>query len=1011
MKKYLKLFFISLTSLFLVAVIFIIIAFWLVFTPERLTPVVRKQSEKYIPYRTDIGEVELTLFSTFPQLGLKVNDFAVFSPGTDAPCDTLVFTKELVGVIDARAYWKSGELIINKFILSEGLMNVYTDSLGQTNYGLLVDGPVNGSEESSGVDAVLIDLENIEFDKLNISYIDLLSGLNTSINNLSAQLAGNIRGDSVKFHLNLSDANVSFEYEGEKYLDNAGLKLNIPGEILLSRQLIQLNDAYASINDLGITVRGNIENDTLFKNIITGINYRLDSWQIKDIMALVPPKYLKDFHTFDASGIISSTGSIKGIANDSLMPQADIKLKLNEGYIKYDGLPFPLTEMDGNIHIFSDLNNDTVSWLQISSFEAKTPGSGFKTRGKVDHLYHDMHINLITEADVLVDEFKSFIPGNVDLSIGGRISGLVRSDFTMSQATGMELDKMKLSGSASLSDFSLVYDTISLSSPKAEIDFSIPNPGISERNTNFAFIKIASENLTSAKIGDIGTSMRNTHFFMEMSDLRDSTVIPDLFCTFSIDSLWAGMDTISISINKPYGYFSVSPSSEMPANPAIQLAYTSYDMTANAGDSFVSLDDISIKTDIINDNSQNDIFLQWLATGSAGMNNGVISLPELSHPIEISAIKMDFDPENFNVHEGNIVIDQSDFGLTGTLKNVLSYFRGDSILMGDFNFVSSNTDLARLMYLTSGIGVEGEDNIQKGENVEHDPSQANNNGASEGPYMVPQGIDVMLRANVEQATMGSDTATNIIGNVRVSDGLLVMDELTFTTPAADMQLTAMYRTPRKNHLYLGLDYHMLDVEISRLLEMIPDIDTLMPMLRSFEGSGEFHIAVETYLDSLYNIKKSTLRGASSIRGEDLVLMDGETFSEISKSLRFRNRDENRVDSLSSEFTIFREEIDVYPFLMVMDRYKAIIGGRHNFDLSFDYHITVVESPLPFRLGIDINGTVEELKYRMASPRYSELYRPVSRRAVESRQLELRRMIREALLQNVREQSESTKDNL
>jgi len=104
-----------------------------------------------------------------------------------------------------------------------------------------------------------------------------------------------------------------------------------------------------------------------------------------------------------------------------------------------------------------------------------------------------------------------------------------------------------------------------------------------------------------------------------------------------------------------------------------------------------------------------------------------------------------------------------------------------------------------------------------------------------------------------------------------------------------MQLTAMYRTPRKNHLYLGLDYHLFDVEISRLLQMIPDIDTLMPMLRSFGGSGEFHIAIETYLDSLYNIKESTLRGASSIKGEDLVLMDGETFSEIAKTLRFSKR--------------------------------------------------------------------------------------------------------------------------
>jgi hypothetical protein len=268
--------------------------------------------------------------------------------------------------------------------------------------------------------------------------------------------------------------------------------------------------------------------------------------------------------------------------------------------------------------------------------------------------------------------------------------------------------------------------------------------------------------------------------------------------------------------------------------------------------------------------------------------------------------------------------------------------------------------------------------------------------------MVPKKIDVILNANIRLATMGVDTATNIRGAVQVHDGILLLDGLTFDTPAARMQLTAMYRTPRKNHLFLGIDYHMMDVEISELLTMIPDIDTLMPMLRSFGGRGEFHIAAETYLDSLYNIKKSTLRGASSIKGNNLVLMDGQTFSEIAKKLRFNKKTENKVDSLSAEFTIFRNEIDIYPFLIVMDKYKAVIAGRHNFDMTFDYHVSVVDCPLPLKLGVDIKGNTDNLSYKLAKCRYAQYFRPSSRHEVESKQLELRKMIRETLAEKVRE---------
>ena len=185
--------------------------------------------------------------------------------------------------------------------------------------------------------------------------------------------------------------------------------------------------------------------------------------------------------------------------------------------------------------------------------------------------------------------------------------------------------------------------------------------------------------------------------------------------------------------------------------------------------------------------------------------------------------------------------------------------------------------------------------------------------------------------------------------------------------------------------------------------MIPDIDSIMPMLKSFDGKGEFHIAAETYLDSNYTPKKSTIRAASSIRGQDLVLLDGSTFSEISKKLRFNKKTKNKIDSLSAEFTVFKQEIDVYPFLIVMDKYRAVVEGRHNFDMSFDYHISLVDSPLPVKLGLDIGGTIEKMKYKLVKCKYAEMYRPAARNTLQGKQLELRKVIRDALVKKVKEE--------
>src|SRR5664279_1036386 len=112
MNKFIKIFLISLFSLVGVLIVAICIVIWIVFTPARITPIVRKQAAKYITCKSEIGSVELTFFSTFPNFGLKVKDFALINPVNGSMSDTLVSVNELVEVFDEKAYWKRKDIIL-----------------------------------------------------------------------------------------------------------------------------------------------------------------------------------------------------------------------------------------------------------------------------------------------------------------------------------------------------------------------------------------------------------------------------------------------------------------------------------------------------------------------------------------------------------------------------------------------------------------------------------------------------------------------------------------------------------------------------------------------------------------------------------------------------------------------------------------------------------------------------------------------------------------------------------
>jgi hypothetical protein len=1027
MQKVFKGLAIAFAAIAFVVVLIAAIAVWFVFTPDRITPVVRTQAAKYITCESQIGEVELTFFSTFPRFGLKLNHFALINRVPGASSDTLAQADQFVGIVDLAAWWKRNELVFTELQLHDGALNAFVDSLGHTNFDI-VKADTATTPENSPMSFRFINLENVELDNVNVSYIDQSLKLQTNMRRLVARLSGKLIADTVNTQIDVSKGVMSLTYNGEHYLRNALVKTNTNVRYIIPKQLIEFGNSEASVNNMNLAFSGTIENDTALDQIIFDMDYRGKSLPLPEILAFVPSSYQSYFKGVVATGLVSSEGKIKGAYSNSLMPLLDMHIVLQDGALNYEGFPVPLSQMNGDIVFYSDLTNDDLSYLRIDRFSAQTPHSSIQTSGKVTHFFTDIHCDLTSEGDLDLSEFAPMIPAGMKTRLNGRVAGKVMSLFSMSQIDKMQLEKMNFSGSVKLSDFSMVYDTISLQTADSKVDFAMPNLATSAKNKRFVSAKVNTKSLAVSTLKGINALFKNGQVSLEASDFRDSTRVPDVACIFKLDSLSARIDTMQVAVQKPVGQFEMMPRKGKIREPEVNVTFDSGRLSASIGTGKGRMNNVKLKAywlgdkvqpkmkvqysgenlelamgpdsarmkqvdlnaDLLNDQTQKNAFLQWQANGFLKVNKGRISMLSLRYPLEIPSIQMDFTPETFNIKESRLKIDKSDFSLSGKLNNVLSYFRKDSLLRGNFNFVSSKTDLVQLMQLTSGLG-DTESKAAKSDQTE---------AATSGPYMVPKGMDVQLNVDIASANYGTDAARDIKGQLRVKDGLLILDDFSFVTPAAKMKLTTMYRTPRKNHLFIGVDFHMLNVEIDELLKIIPDVDSIMPMLRSFSGKGEFHMAAETYLDSLYNPKKSTIRGAASIRGQDLVLMDGETFSEIAKTLRFSKKTYNKVDSLAAEFTVFKKEIDIYPFLIVMDKYKGVVAGRHNMDMSFDYHISVVDSPLPLKFGIDISGTLDHLKYRLAKCRYAELYRPAARGEVQNRQLELRRMIRDALTQKL-----------
>jgi len=1032
MNRTVKIILISFVSLLVVLLISISVLLWVVFTPERLTPIVQKQLKNYISCPAEIKDVELTFFSSFPEFALRIDGITLVNPTEGALNDTLLSSAVLKATVDVREFVKNNKVIITDVLFKNLRANLFSDATGHTNFDVFISDTTAQDSSAFENPFELIKLDKVAVENANISYIDLKSKMSAAINKLDAEMLINMKKSVIDLALNASTPKISFKTDSTVFLNNADVELKIPALFDMDKMHLTLNKSEILINGLtaGITGEVNLKND-----IITDLQFHTSEYPVKDLLALVPAEYLTALEGMNLSGNVSSKGTVKGTFNNNSMPVIDVVATMNKGTFAYSALPVKLREMNGDLRVLLDLNNDSASHIVINRFSTLTGNSRIEAKGLIDHIMlDDMLFDLDLKMGLSLADLKPFLPEGMNMSFSGMTNGNASTKFLLSDAMNANIEKMNITGWIDASNLRIDYDSLSMQADKAQLRLSKPqskqyaflnadlrSPKLNVQQGKNIKATLHNVNMTAltsdlmktdklnqiklnfdfdqmkAGISNMTTALQKTKGDADIAmNFSDTVSWPTVDCNFDISKLNFAMDSTLAEIYAPKGSLKMKSAKGNPADLLLDIVYSGKNTTASMGKEKITASDMNMDAVIAYKPNEKNTMLQWEPNGFVSMYNANIETSEFAADIRLPILEMNFTPDAYNIKNAKLLVDNSDFELTGKLWNVDEYLKNKGLLKGEFKFRSELTDVYRLMDLTSGFGEE-DSTLTAAEQISKDSASA-----ASGPFMVPKGIDITLDAQINKVQLGFDSARNLLGSIYVRDGLLVLQDLRFNTSAARMQLTAMYRTPRRNHLFVGFDYHMTNTEISELLKTIPDIDSIMPMLRSFGGKGEFHIAAEAYTDSAYNLKKSTIRGVASIKGENLVLMDGETFSEIAKTLRFSKQAKNKVDSLSAEFTIFRNEVDVYPFQIVMDKYKAVVGGRHNLDMSFDYHISVTDSPLPIQLGVDVKGTMDKMRVLPAKCKYARLYRPVERREIDTRQLEIRKMIRDALTSKVKD---------
>ena len=992
----------SLLGLFGAIIIALSIACYLIFTPARLTAIAHQVADQYVTCEYELDEVELTYFSTFPYFGVSVKDACLINPMEGAQSDTLVVVPELLvslKLIDAI----HGNICIKRFHLRDATANIYIAADGTTNFDVFKSEDDDEEEEEDEGGWQLKSVrweEDLKVSARHLSFVDEKDTIAASLDEASIVLASQNRDDLDGARLDLSAQHVCATLKGEEYAQDLELRLHLP-VYYKNLEHVYIDKAKLQVNDFGLLLDGEAGTPDLSSGVYTcDATVSTDgAWQIQEILALVPERFKASLKDIKVDGLMALEANVKGTYADSIMPVLTAHLDIKEGKGAYKPLPYTVRDLQLDADARLDLNKQQPSTVTINKLSAKTKESRIAAKGKVEDLLEDMLLDLHLDIDANLPDFAYFMPKEMDLK--GQTKGKANAKIRLSDLIEMRLEKGTIDADLTLTDIAYTMDSMEATLPYTKAKVFIPNKNPSRKSVNWACVDLDTKQVDFSMDTTINAALGASMIRIEAANVLNNE--QDYFASIHTASLDGRFEDIHADLTNAELEAYLAGGKKMSAKIQTDA------LQAEMGEELmVKTEALRIEAAARYKAGEENILLQWNPRLTIHLKNGEVRMPErLPEPVYIPSIEFAYSNKAMNIANSRIELGNSDLNIKGNVRHIGGWFRHKKILEGELDIVSDHCDANQLMAWFSAdeetsqeSGAESQESkAESQEELTSTPEQNTPDSTKEmEPFMVPLDVDLALNTNLKEVEIFNQVAKDLKGGIFMQEGNLILDEVGFVCRAAKLQLTAMYRSPRRNHLYLGMDYHMVDVDIDELLTMIPNLEEMVPMLSSFKGAAEFHLAAETYLNSQYQPKMSTLRGAASLTGKDLVVLDGETFDKISKLLLFSKKTENKIDSINAELTIYKNQIDVYPLCVQMDNYMVALGGRHNTNMTFDYDINVLS---PIYLGVKVSGSMDDLQIKLAKCKFAQDFKPHWYQKVDNQSRELRERIKQSMEKNVR----------
>lgn len=401
------------------------------------------------------------------------------------------------------------------------------------------------------------------------------------------------------------------------------------------------------------------------------------------------------------------------------------------------------------------------------------------------------------------------------------------------------------------------------------------------------------------------------------------------------------------------------------------------------------------------DESLAKYFREWDVEGNIKVRTGIAMTPYLPIRNILKGMDISFDNNEIRIDSLKINAGKSLLGAKGSLSGLRRALVGRGAYMLDIDLTSDKMDADELLaaFNTGAAFTPPADQEKMAEASDSEFLQmvvadSLDTDKPQTLLVIPADINADIRLSAKDITFAGLEINSLGSDILMKERCMQILNTAVNTNVGSGTFEGFYATRSKKDIRTGFNLGLSDVTSEKVISMMPAIDTIMPLLKSFKGLIDCEIAATASLDTCMNIITPSINGVIRISGEDLSMSGDKVFTDLAKKLKFKDRKEGKIDRMTVEGVIQDNTLEVFPFIVDIDRYTLALSGKHSLDQSFRYHASIIRSPMVFKVGVDLYGpNFDKMKFKIGKPKYKNTKIPVFTEVIDQTRINLAQSIK------------------